>query len=347
MNIGFRGVSMWRGIAGHDSVVEYFRRTLASGRLASTYLFVGPAGVGKKQFAIELARALLCTEVAESALAPCGQCESCRLFAAGRHPDFELLGLPPDKSSLPISLFIGDDEHRNQEGLCSRIALKPYYGRRKIAIVDDADHFSIPSANCLLKTLEEPPPCALLILIGTSPARQLPTIRSRSQVVRFGPLDSETVATILVETGSIANREAANRAAELGEGSVERSMHMADPALGEFRGLLIRELQSPFFESVRVGRSVQAFVDEAGKEASQRRDRLRIVIGFAVDHFRAKLRHDREEALESTIRALNACLTSLEHIDRNANLGIVIQHWCEELAAAKSGKTVLQVGSAV
>src|SRR6478672_4630056 len=258
---------MWRGVLGHDDVVEQFRRTLASGRLASTYLFVGPLGVGKRRFAIELAHSLLCTEIAEEELTPCGKCESCRMFAAGNHPDLELIGLPKDKATLPIDLFIGDRDHRNQEGLCHRIGMRPFFGRRKVAIIDDADHFGIPSANCLLKTLEEPPPSALLILVGTSPSRQLPTIRSRSQVVRFRGLDVATIANILVETGAVADQALAARAAKLSEGSVERAVQFADPALWEFRDQIFAELASRRPSSVRIARAVQAFVDEAGKEA--------------------------------------------------------------------------------
>ncbi len=329
---------MWRGILGHDDIVERFRRTLSSGRLASTYLFVGPPGVGKRRFAIELAHALLCTESPESALEPCGKCESCRMFAAGNHPDLEVIGLPPDKSTLPIALFIGDDEHRNKQGLCHDISLKPYFGRRKIAIVDDADHFSIPSANCLLKTLEEPPPSALLILIGTSPARQLPTIRSRSQVVRFAPLEQQTVERILVDAGLIPDAAQAARAAELSDGSIERAMQVADPALGQFREQLLGDLRSQAFQSVPLARSIQAFVDEAGKEASQRRDRLRVVIDFAIHHFRGLLREPATTDTEPAVQALDACLEALVQIDRNANLATVIQYWCEQLAAAQSAK---------
>src|SRR3954447_11311057 len=273
---------MWRGILGHDEVVEQFRRTLASGRLASTYLFVGPPGVGKRRFAIELAHSLLCIESDEAALEPCGKCDSCRMFAAGSHPDLELIGLPPDKATLPIDLFIGDRDHRNQEGLCHRMAMRPFFGRRKVAIIDDADHFGIPSANCLLKTLEEPPPSAMLILIGTSPSRQLPTIRSRSQVVRFRGLDVETVANILIESGAVADRQRAVRAAELSEGSVERAQQLADPALWSFRDQLSSALAASMIDSVRLARAVQAFVEEASKESAQRRERLRIVVGFAV-----------------------------------------------------------------
>jgi DNA polymerase-3 subunit delta' len=326
---------MWHGILGHDDVVERFRQTLKAGRLASTYLFAGPPGVGKRRFALELARSLLCTEVAEEALEPCGKCESCRMFAAANHPDLEVIGLPPDKSTLPIDLFIGDREHRNQEGLCHRIGLRPFFGRRKIAIIDDADHFGIASANCLLKTLEEPPPSALLILIGTSPSRQLPTIRSRSQVVRFRGLDPETVAKILVESGAVADQQLALRAAELSEGSIERARQMADPELWSFRDQLTKALSTSSIDGVRLARAIQTFVDEAGKEAPLRRERLRIVIGFVVEIYRSKLR--ASPLREADIQALDACLLALEQIDRNANLGLVIQHWPEELSDFSAG----------
>jgi DNA polymerase III subunit delta' len=329
---------MWRGILGHDEIVDRFQRTLSSGRLASTYLFVGPSGVGKRRFALELAHALLCAESPESALEPCGKCDSCRMFAAGNHPDLEVVGLPPDKSSLPIALFIGDDDRRNKEGLCHSIALKPYFGRRKIAIIDDADHFSIPSANCLLKTLEEPPPSALIILIGTTPSRQLPTIRSRSQIVRFAPLDQKSVERILLDTGLIPDPAQAAQAAELSEGSLERAVQFADPALNQFREQLLSALRSPFVDSVSLARSVQAFVDEAGKEASQRRDRLRNVIDFAIQHYRNQLRGLTTHEAEPVVQALDVSLDAVVQIDRNANLAMLIQHWCEQLAAARTGQ---------
>ncbi len=210
---------MFQGILGHDDVAARFRNAVCRGRLASTYLFVGPAGIGKKRFALALAKALLCQRPASDAspeadpLEPCNRCESCRLFDAGSHPDLDVVALPKDKSTLPLELFIGDKEHRNQDGLCHRIALRPFLGGRKVAIVDDADHFSQESANCLLKTLEEPPPRSLMILIGTSPSKQLPTIRSRSQVVRFQPLAPELLAEILLATGVATDSEQSVRLA--------------------------------------------------------------------------------------------------------------------------------------
>jgi len=339
---------MWHGIYGHDAIVERFRRTLATGRLASTYLFVGPSGIGKRRFALQLAHALLCTESDDAQLEPCRRCESCRLFLSGSHPDLDVVGLRPDKSELAISQFVGYDDVLKQEALCHRIAFKPFYGGRRIAIVDDADHFNLPSANCLLKTLEEPPPQSLLILIGTSPSRQLPTIRSRAQLVRFQPLDTETVERILVDEKLVTEPQAAGRAAELSEGSVERAVELADPEIWTFREQLLRQFAAP--SAVRLARSVQAFVDEAGKEAAQKRGRLRTVVGFAISYYRERLADTTDvhrdkgpgtgsyEPTEAIIGALDACLAALEQTDRNANLGIVIQHWSESLAQPTTGQ---------
>lgn len=347
---------MWQGIVGHDQVAEQFRRTLRRGRLASTYLFVGTEGVGKRRFALELARALVCQAPGSDPLEPCGQCESCRLCDAGTHPDLEIVGLPPDKSTLPIGLFIGDDDRRNQEGLCHRIALKPFLGGRKIAIIDDADHFSAESANCLLKTLEEPPPRSVVILIGTSPSRQLPTIRSRSQVVRFGPLAIEDVADILLRTGAASDRDQAVAMAAHSGGSVARARELADPALWQFREQLLRELARPQGDALRLSRAIQAFVDEAGKDAAPRRERLRTVIDFAEEFYRGLLRArvgapvTGDAVLSAAIQerlasggarspyeathSLCHCLDTWDYVDRNANLGLAIQKWCTDLAAA-------------
>src|SRR4051794_24343468 len=327
------GSNMWQGISGHDDIVERFRQTLAAARLASTYLFVGPPGVGKRRFALELAHSLLCTEVPEASLAPCGRCESCRMFATGKHPDLQVEGLPEDKATLPIELFIGDREHRNQVGLCHQLSMKPFFGRRRVAIVDDADHFSVPSANCLLKTLEEPPPSALLILIGTSLGRQLPTIRSRSQIVQFRPLPNETVAEILLATGVLTDPVQAAQVAELSEGSIDQAKRLVDPELWEFREQLTAALCAARIDDVRLMRSVQSFVDQAGKEAAQRRDRLRTVLGFAIELYRENLRKSSQHDGPATVASLDACLLALEQVDRNANQGLVIQYWSETVAA--------------
>ena len=247
---------------------------------------------------------------------------------AGTHPDVIEILRPADKSFIPLELLIGRKENRMREGLCHDLAMKPYQGRRKVAIIDDADHFNLEGANSLLKTLEEPPPGAVIILIGTSPSKQLPTIRSRCQLMRFQPLAESDVAEILVEKGLVESSEAAYEAASLSEGSVERALMLLDADLTTFRTHLQRQLAAEPFDSLRMATAVQAFVEEAGKEASKRRTRLREVIQMTMAYYRQILR-DRHDP--TIARQLEQTLDALDTIDRNANLTTLIESWCDGL----------------
>src|SRR5947209_17322230 len=125
-------------IRGHQQIADRFRRALAKGRMASTFLFVGPPGIGKRAFAWKLAQALLCEKVAPEKLAPCGECPSCRQVVSLNHPDVLWIAKPSDKSSIPLKLLIGEDETRMREGLCYDLASRPYSGRRTIETIDAA-----------------------------------------------------------------------------------------------------------------------------------------------------------------------------------------------------------------
>ena len=343
----------WHGVEGHDRVVDLFRRALGRRRLATSFLFAGPAGIGKRTMAIKLAQALLCRQRPEEALDPCETCPSCTMAMAGRHPDLDLVAKPADKSFLPLELLIGQRDKRREEGLCHNLSLKPSLGGRKIAVIDDADFLNEEGANCLLKTLEEPPPRSVLILISTSPAKQLPTIRSRCQLVRFRPLEPDIVAKLLAEKGLVADAGEARRLAEHSEGSVQRAMELSDPELWAFRGKLLEGLAAATIQSVRLAPTVSAFVDEAGKEASARRGRLRLVVGFAAEYFQylmksrsgapppddPELRRFVEQAaagpsdgVATAAARLDRCLEALEQIDRNANQATLIEAWLDSLA---------------
>jgi DNA polymerase III subunit delta' len=345
---------MWHGIIGHDTVVEQFRRAIKRGRLASSFLFAGPAGIGKRSFAIKLAQALLCEKRPEEALDPCENCPACIQVIAGTHPDFYLVSKPNDKSFIPLDLLIGDKEHRRREGLCHHVALKPQMGGRKIAVIDDADYLNAEGANALLKTLEEPPPRSVLILIGSSPAKQLPTIRSRCQLVRFQPLDTEAVARLLPEQGIVEDKAEAQRLAQYSDGSIQRAGELADPELWTFRNALFQRLAAETLDSVTLARLTAKFVEEAGKDASLRRRRLHQVVGFATDFYRQLLRAAYGAAqpddtqldrfiseplkrqsfdVEKTVARLERCLEIDQLIDRNANQSTLIETWLDGLGA--------------
>lgn len=345
----------WHDIIGHDDVVERFRRALGRGRLASSFLFVGPPGIGKRTFALRFAQAMLCQVRPEELLDPCGTCASCVQVLAGSHPDLQIVAKPADKSFLPLELLIGDKEHRAREGLCHHLALRPYMGGRRVAVIDDADHLNPEGANCLLKTLEEPPPRSVLILIGTSPSRQLPTIRSRCQLVRFRPLEPEVVAELLTAKGLIADGDLALRVAQYSEGSLERALELADPALWQFRATLFRQLAAPLVESVALGKELSGYVEQAGREAPLRRRRLRQVLAMAADFYRGLVRrqagmplgNDAElaRAVDQAIAqgqsdpdvaagCLERTLEAAGQVDRNANQSTLIEAWVDELGEA-------------
>lgn len=343
----------WQGIRGHDDVAARFRTALSLGRLASTFLFVGPAGIGKRTFALKLAQALLCEQSPEANLEPCGRCPACKQVLAGTHPDIDLIGKPEDKSSIPISLLIGEDDKRMREGLCFRISLKPFSGRRKIAIIDDADYLFVESANCLLKTLEEPPPGSILILLGTSEQRQLPTIRSRCQLVRFQPLATDDVGEILLEQGLTEDSAAAARAAELADGSVAAAVRLLAGDLAEFRTDLLQAL-SQILEPAALVKQVQAYVDAAGKESAAKKVRLRDAFGISHSFFRKLLLAGSGSipgvpalrtwpyGADAAARAIEVCLEAGAAVEANAAPANALEWWADELATVqRTGHAVL------
>ncbi|MGI8980114.1 MAG: ATP-binding protein [Pirellulaceae bacterium] len=348
-------------LLGHESVFDRFRRMIRAGRLASTFLFVGPPGIGKRSFALQLAQGMLCERRPEEALDPCGACPSCAQVLAGTHPDVVVVRKPADKNFIPLELLIGDKEHRMREGLCHDISLKPYSGRRKVAVIDDADYLNQEGANALLKTLEEPPPKSLLILIGTSEQRQLPTIRSRCQVVRFSPLAESDVADLLISTGECSDENIARKAAALSAGSLAKAIQWCDEAFLAFRAALYENLSQRDFELPPLAKTVTSFVESAGKEAAEKRARMREVLTMGLEFYEqliaalssASSSTAKDEVLQkavaTTVRwwpgdaeaatyCVEICLDALSHVDANANLTALAEWWLDELSqTARAG----------
>lgn len=339
----------WEGIQGHDDVVAGFARAASRGRVAGAYLFIGDSGVGKATFAKQLARVLTCESPATDFTA-CGRCSSCIQAAAESHPDIDIVAKPEERATIPIEAFIGTPEHRMREGLCWRILLRPAIGQRKVAIILDADAISEEGANCLLKTLEEPPDAAVLILVGTALERQLPTIRSRCKVVRFRPLEPFVIEEVLAaeDLGDASTRPAAAAAAA---GSLARARMLVDPNVTAFRRTFFGLLAARPFHGVDAVREITAIMEAAGKEAARRRPLLKLALELAIDFYHAALRLAatgltpadpllaRAAAAwiaaggssEQADERLRLTLEALEAVDRNANLGMLIDAWTAAL----------------
>jgi len=333
----------WKRVRGHESLAEAFDRAVRRGRLAHAYLFVGPPGVGKRVFAIELAKALLCeSRPADGRLEGCGHCPACAQVEAGTHPDFFTASRPPETAEFPISLM---------RELCQHFSLKAARGRGKVVVIDDADDLNAESANCFLKTLEEPPPGSVLILIGSSTDRQRQTIVSRCQVVRFRPLPPEMVGEVLQANG-VDDPTLRERSIQLGGGSPGQALALADPALWEFRRALLAALTRPRFDAVALSKAWMEFVQDAGKESVHQRRRARLTLRLLIDFLRAALAFglsgdageragDDRPLLEAmTQRAdadqitalLERCLEADFQIERNVGTALVLEAFLDAFA---------------
>jgi DNA polymerase-3 subunit delta' len=290
-----------------------------------------------------LAKALLCEESLEEDLDPCGTCPGCVQAEAGTHPDLLEAARPADRSELPIQVI---------RDLCAEFGLKPARGLRKVAIVDDVDDMNDEAANAFLKTLEEPPTGAVLILIGTSAELQLETVVSRCQVVRFEPLNEADLEDLLLERGVADDRSEAARLAALGAGSMSRATSLADRKLVEFRRELIDDLaRDQGFDPSELAGRMMTFVREGAKEASVQRRRASVLVGELAGLFRGVLwqtagldppspdSDDRRAAAALAARLepddvfvlADRCLEAAYHLERNLYLPTVLESLFHDL----------------
>lgn len=263
-----------------------FRRALQRRRLAHAFLLLGPPGIGKRKFAQLVAQCLFCRERAPEQLDACGGCSSCKQVTSGNHPDLLIVERPEGKLELPIELLIGPPERRGREGLCHDLALHPMLASRRVAIIDDAHTMNDASANALLKTLEEPPAGAVLMLTAPESASILPTIRSRCQPILFSRLTDADITDLLLDQGGETNRDQAAMIASICEGSLETAEQLHSPELRGIRTRVYRLLGRAEFDSLDTARQFLATLDEQGKDPATQRKAAVWLVRFASDYYR-------------------------------------------------------------
>lgn len=174
-------------VIGQERAVNIILKTIQRGRIPSSYLFAGESGIGKKFTAVNLAKALNCQSIEHRAQNDsCDECSSCKKIDSGVHPDFLLI--EPHSGQIRIEEIRAIDD---------ALSLKPFEGRWKIVIVDEAHMMNPFAANAFLKTLEEPPKETLIILISSNPDRLPDTIRSRCSRLNFTPLSNEACRKVI------------------------------------------------------------------------------------------------------------------------------------------------------
>lgn len=336
----------WQRIRGHQRQREMFARAVARQRLGQAYLLLGPAGIGKRTFAVGLAEALLCQRRQPGELTACGECPGCRQVLSRTHPDFMQVGLPPGKTELPIDVFVGSPEKRGREGLCYELSLKPMHGGHRVAIVDDADKMNVASANSLLKTLEEPGPGAVLILIAADPDQVIQTIRSRCQQVFFGPLVEPELRGVLAELAEqqeelaepLRDSARLERAIQEAEGSVGRAVEVLSRSdeLQQSRQRLQGVLNQPGFRVQQLASAGEAVMAQMGSETAAQRDGALTILGGCLQHFHERLQSHppgtvTEQQRDVWADALELCLETTIQIDRRAAVNLCLEAFYQEL----------------
>ncbi len=180
---------MFETIIGNEAIKEKLAKSIENGTTSHSYLFLGIAGIGKKMLAKELAKELLCLKQEKD-----NTCKSCIEFMSNNHPDF--MCIEPDGNSIKIEQI---------RFLQKKILEKPILSDRKVYLIEDADTMTTEAQNCLLKTLEEPPEFASIILIGTQENAFLTTIKSRCMILPFQPIKEEKIRQYLEANYGITN----------------------------------------------------------------------------------------------------------------------------------------------
>ena len=218
-------ITRFQEILGNEMIKEHFLKAIESHRISHAYILTGEEGTGRKSIANAFAMTLLCEK---GGTEPCMVCHSCKQALSGNHPD--LIYVTHEK---PAS--IGVDDIREQ--INDTIQIRPYSSYYKIYIVDEAEKMTVQAQNALLKTIEEPPSYAVIILITTNQEAFLPTILSRCVQLKLKPLKDFTVKSYLTEHLKVPEKDA-ELCAAFARGNLGKAIHLA--ASEEFKELYRR-----------------------------------------------------------------------------------------------------------
>lgn len=202
---------MFDKIIGNEQIIETLVKSVNQDKTSHSYLFLGIQGIGKKLIAEEFAKMLLCIEQSKY----CNKCKSCIEFNTNNNPDY--IYIEPDGNNIKI------EQIRKMQ---KNIQEKPIISSKKVYIINDADLMTREAQNCLLKTLEEPPKFATIILIGSNDTAFLPTIKSRCTILHFNKIKVDELQKYLKENYNISN--ISKNIIEIFQGSIGKALYLKD-----------------------------------------------------------------------------------------------------------------------
>ena len=318
---------LFQDMVGHKQVIEHLQNAIRMGKVSHSYIITGDVGAGKKMMATTFAATLQCENHGDS---PCMKCDSCRRVVTHDHPDIIMVG--HEKEGL-----ITIDEIRRQ--LVNDIYIKPYMSPYKVYIVPDAQLMNIAAQNALLKTLEEPPAYAVILLLTTNIDLLLPTVRSRCVRLDMRLVDDETIKRYLMDHLHVPDYQA-EVDASFGHGSVGKAVQAATSQ--DFQDVMqnaIRILKN--VDTMHVYELTQAIKD-ISQDKSQMGDYLdlfqfwfRDILMYKATReidqlvFKGEIGQIRAEAnarsYENLDKVLNAIETTRTRLLANVNVEILLE----------------------
>ena len=326
---------MFSTLIGNEEVKESLRRLLSGGRVPGSLLFTGEEGIGKKLFALELAKALNCRN--RVGVEACDECSSCKRISNSTFPPF---GNPVDDRERMIwsehadvamvRPYLQIIRVKPMRELEREANFRPFEGAARVLIVEDAEYMNEQAANALLKTLEEPPATSHLILTTTNPMALLATIRSRCQMIRFTPVAAADIENFLIKNQTVP-AEDAKLLARTSRGSIGRALAADIEDYRERRESMLEILKSLTLTGdrahlLRSAEELAAAKDRSDYETSLDvlealiRDAWGLALGLPAEsivnidrlkdlgRIAAELRSEKAAAWLSTIEELRGCL---------------------------------------
>ena len=280
----------FNNILGQERAKKILINSLIKGNISHAYIFAGPEEVGKKLTALTFAKALNCINGKEDC---CEECLSCKKINSLNYPDLIIIRKGDENTKTntisDIKRNFGDEnEDKDKESksikigaireLQRRLSLKPYEGKRKVAIIDNAEDMIAASSNAFLKTLEEPPGETVIILITSNTHSLLPTVVSRCQVIKFNPLSDEHIKEILIKNYKFSENDASTLSS-LSKGRLGSALSMDYESFCKFREDALKLLGSSIKGDLK-------YVFTESKKLSSDKDKLPQFLDLVADLLR-------------------------------------------------------------
>jgi DNA polymerase-3 subunit delta' len=347
-------VSTFQHIFGQDAAIDWLARAYRVDRLPHGLIFAGPVGVGKATTAAAMGKLFLCEHPVDAS--PCDRCDSCRVFAAGNHPDWHVVTKElirfHDKTGKSKGIELSINVIRPE--LVEPAGRKPVMGRGKVFVVEQAEAMNAPAQNALLKTLEEPAGRTLIVLLTDQPDALLQTIRSRCQLVRFAALDPARSAAELEKRGiepALARRAAAYANGSLGVALkwIEDDVIAKADELGRmfddlFAGRPPADLPGWLKAAADAYAKKQIERDELGSEDQARREGINLYLHLAGEACRRRMADLAaageaaggttgidDSGLEHACTVVDALQLAESYLDANVNVSLVFQQLAASL----------------